>query len=69
MSYPSSAMCCTYGTPLMMPLQFQDWTQTEETNGEDIHITVVTDLLGFISDVAVLLRVRTSLLSKMLFPA
>ena len=35
-------------TPLMMPLQFQDWTQTEESDGEDIHITVVTDLLGFI---------------------
>ena len=45
MSAPSSAVCCTYGTPLIMPLQFQDWTQIEESDGEDVHTTVV---LGFI---------------------
>ena len=101
MSAPSSAMCCTYGAPLMMPLQFQDWTQIEESNGEDVHVTAVTDLLGFIisevedwivrfltlstsvlrrdnsrftssrswphwSDVAVLLRVRISLLKDVI---
>ena len=41
MSAPSSAVCCTYGTPLIMPLQFQDWTQIEESDGEDVHTTVV----------------------------
>ena len=44
MSAPS-AVCCTYGTPLIMPLQFQDWTQIEESDGEDVHTTAV---LGFI---------------------
>lgn len=47
-SAPSSAICCTYGTPLMMPLQFQDWTHVEESDGEAVHITGVMDWLGSI---------------------
>ena len=47
MSAPSTAMCCTYGAPLMIPLQFQDWTQIEESDWEDVHVAVVTDFVRF----------------------
>ena len=47
-TFLSSVMCCTYGASLMMPLQFQDWTRIEESDGEDVHVTVVPYLLGFI---------------------